>query len=164
MNKYDDGVIKILRFIIIIEIVIIAVLSIIAIINSDKKIYQKNFLEDKKVNEIIPVYPNDELMAKKYFADFVNLALNSPEVAYNYVADYYKEKVYPTYEQFEKNINKDTTEAFKSASIASYKVTEKTDYKVFYIKDTSGHEYLIKENGIMNYKIYLDINNVDIKN
>ena len=101
-------------------------------------------------------------MAKKYFSDFVNLTIYEPEYAYEHVADYYKEKVYPTYEYFKNNILKNASDGFKTSSVASYKVTEKNKYRVFYIKDTSGQEYLIKEEGIMNYKIYLDIKNTDL--
>lgn len=164
MNKYDDLIIKILRIIIITEIIAIIVLTFLAIITGEKKKNQKNFLENRNINEIIPVYPDDNLMAKKYFADFSTLALNEPEKAYEYVDDYYKEKVYTNIDAFKKGIEENMTEAFINGSISSYQVTEKNDYRLFYIKDSDEHEYLIKEYGIMNYKIYLDINHVDIKN
>lgn len=162
MNKSDRLIDIIFKAIIVIEVVVLIGLIIVNITTSPGKLKQKSFYENKKVNELIPISPTDELVAKKYFSDFVNLTFNEPKVAYEYIADYYKEKVYPTYEDFEKNIFNDITDGFKQSKVVSYKVTEKSKYRVFYIKDSSNHEYLIKEDGIMNYKIYLDINNIDI--
>lgn len=164
MNKYDNLLITILRIIIGIELIIIITLTIMVIMFREKIPNQKNFLENKQNNEIIPVYPNDELIVKKYFADFSTLTFSEPDVAYTYISDYYKEKVYPTIDDFKNNIYNDVTDAFIGASIKSYQVTDYNQYRLFYIKDTNDHEYLIKEYGIMNYKIYLDTENVDINN
>lgn len=162
MNKYDSLVDIFFKIIIGIEVVAIIVLIILNIVAPRSNLNQKSFYENKSINELIPISPTDELIAKKYFSDFVNLANNDLKLAYDYVADYYKEKVYPSYDYFSKNIMKDVSDGFKAGQISSYKVTDKSKYRVFYIKDSSNHEYLIKEEGIMNYKIYLDINNVDI--
>ncbi len=162
MNKYDNLVEKLLKFIIIVEIIGIIILIILNTKVNNDSMPQKSFYENKKINELIPVSPDNELMAKKYFSDFVNLTIYEPKYAYEHVADYYKEKVYPSYEYFKNNILKNASDGFKTSSVASYKVTEKNKYRVFYIKDSSGQEYLIKEEGIMNYKIYLDIKNTDL--
>ena len=162
MSKYDNLVEKTFKFIIILEIIGIFILIILNTKVNNDSTTQKSFYENKKINELIPVSPDNELMAKKYFSDFVNLTIYEPKYAYEHVADYYKEKVYPTYEYFKNNILKNASDGFKTSSVASYKVTEKNRYRVFYIKDTSGQEYLIKEEGIMNYKIYLDIKNTDL--
>lgn len=162
MNKYDSLVDVFFKIIIGAEIIAIIVLIILNIIAPRNNLNQKSFYENKKINELIPISPTDELIAKKYFSDFVNLANNDPKLAYEYVADYYKEKVYPSYDYFSKNIMKDVSDGFKAGQVSSYKVTDKSKYRVFYIKDSSDHEYLIKEEGIMNYKIYLDTTNIDI--
>lgn len=162
MNKYENLVDIFFKIIIGIEVITIVVLIVMNIIAPRSNIKQKSFYENKKVNELIPISPTDELIAKKYFSDFVNLTINNPKLAYEYVADYYKEKVYPSYDYFSKNVMKDVSDGFKASKISSYKVTEKDDYRVFYIKDSSDHEYLIREDGIMNYKVYLDITNIDI--
>ena len=162
MSKYDNLVEKTFKFIIILEIIGIFILIILNTKVNNDSTTQKSFYENKKINELIPVSPDNELMAKKYFSDFVNLTIYEPEYAYEHLADYYKEKVYPTYEYFKNNILKNASDGFKTSSVASYTVTEKNKYRVFYIKDTSGQEYLIKEEGIMNYNIYLDIKNTDL--
>ena len=162
MNKYDNLVKYLFKFIIVVEIIGIIILIILNTKVNNNTSTQKSFYENRKINELIPVSPDNELMAKKYFSDFVNLTIYEPEYAYEHVADYYKEKVYPSYEYFKNNILKNASDGFKTSSVASYKVTEKNKYRVFYIKDTSGQEYLIKEEGIMNYKIYLDIKNTDL--
>lgn len=162
MNKYDRIVEIFFRLVIGIELVLIIALIIMNTTTNKNVQRQKSFYENRQVNELIPVSPNDDLIVKKYFSDFVSLVINAPNVAYDYVAPYYKEKVYPSLEYFEKNILKDVTDGFKTSSIKTYKVTDKNKYRVFYIKDTSNHEYLIKEEGIMNYKIYLDVNITDI--
>ena len=162
MNKSDRLIDILFKIVISIEIIVLMILIIANITTPRGKLKQKSFYENKKINELIPVSPTDELVAKKYFSDFVNLTFYNPEIAYEHLADYYKKKVYPSYDYFKKNIMNDVTEGFKTASVSSYKVTEKSKYRVIYIKDSSNHEYLIREDGIMNYKIYLDINNVDI--
>lgn len=162
MSKYDNLVEYLFKFIIVVEIIGIIILIILNTKMNNDTLTQKSFYENRKINELIPVSPDNELMAKKYFSDFVNLTIYEPEYAYEHVADYYKEKVYPSYEYFKKNILKNASDGFKTSSVASYKVTEKNKYRIFYIKDSSGHEYLIKEEGIMNYKIYLDIENTDL--
>lgn len=162
MSKYDSLVDVFFKIIIGIEVIAIIVLIVLNIMTPRSNLKQKSFYENKKVNELIPISQTDELIAKKYFSDFVNLTINDSKLAYDYVADYYKEKVYPSYDYFSKNIMNDVTDGFKASKISSYKVTDKGSYRIFYIKDSSDHEYLIKEEGIMNYKIYLDINNIDI--
>ncbi len=162
MNKYDKPIEFIFRFIIVIEIIAILVLIVLNTKSNNVNTNQKSFYENRKINELIPVSPDNELMAKKYFSDFVNLTIYEPAYAYEHVADYYKEKVYPSYDYFKVNILKNASEGFKTSTVSSYKVTEKNNYRIFYIKDSSNHEYLIKEEGIMNYKIYLDMENTDL--
>ena len=106
MSKYDNLVEKTFKFIIILEIIGIFILIILNTKVNNDSTTQKSFYENKKINELIPVSPDNELMAKKYFSDFVNLTIYEPEYAYEHVADYYKEKVYPTYEYFKNNILK----------------------------------------------------------
>ena len=156
MRKYDNFVDYLFKFIIVVEIIGIIILIILNTKMNNDTLTQKSFYENRKINELIPVSPDNELMAKKYFSDFVNLTIYEPEYAYENVADYYKEKVYPSYEYFKKNILKNASDGFKTSSVESYKVTEKNKYRIFYIKDS------IKEEGIMNYKIYLDIENTDL--
>ena len=81
MNKYDNLVEKLLKFIIIVEIIGIIILIILNTKVNNDSMPQKSFYENKKINELIPVSPNNELMAKKYFSDFVNLTIYEPEYA-----------------------------------------------------------------------------------
>ena len=103
MNKSDRLIDILFKIVISIEIIVLIILIIANITTLRGKLKQKSFYENKKINELIPVSPTDELVAKKYFSDFVNLTFYNPEIAYEHLADYYKKKVYPSYDYFKKN-------------------------------------------------------------
>ena len=114
-----------------------------------------------KINQINYLKVSDSVMSQKYLADFVNLCLIDKKAAYELVDPYYKEKKMSSYNTFSNEISKKNTKVFAESKVVSYKVSREKDYRLYYIKDADDNEYVFKENGIMNYTVYLDMTTLD---
>ncbi len=114
-----------------------------------------------KVNQINYVKISDATMAQKYLSDFVNMCLTNKKAAYDVIDPYYKEKKMNNYSVFSSVIDKMNTKVFAQSKVVSYKLSSEKNYRLYYIKDAADNAYVFKENGIMNYTVYLDMTTLD---
>lgn len=156
MKKFDSDKVSI------IICVIMVIGAIIFSVVYNKNVEEENasnnydYLHDYAVNEVTYMYVNEEDMARKYLADFVNLTINDKMAAYEKIDDYYKAQKLQTYDDFEKALSNMYSSKYINARVVSYNVVDKTKYKLFYIIDNDNNTFVFKEKGIMDYTVYLD--------
>ena len=121
----------------------------------DTDIYLKNY----DVNECIPAYISDEDMAKIYLNEFVHTMYSDINKAYSLLDEEYKLKKFGNIENFQNYVNSLTYTSYK---LDSYYLQKKGKYKIFGVYDTNGNVFIFKTNGVMQYKVYLDDNTVEI--
>ena len=126
---------------------------------SDYAQYEAKY--EGKVNQINYVKVSDLTMAQKYLSDFVNICLTNKKEAYELIDPYYKEKEMKNYNTFSAKVDEMNTKVFAQSKVASYKVSSGKNYRYYYVKDAADNVYVFKENGIMNYTVYLDMTNLD---
>ena len=143
---------KIFKFFGIIILAVIILLIIYFIYNYDSNGNEyNNYLRNYKVNEYIPVYVNDEEMAKKYFNIYRNIINKDANKAFNLVdEEYRKNKFNDDIEEFKNyirslNINRVNVKKY-------YKKTD-SEYEVFGVYDTNENLYIFKTKGVMQFKV-----------
>lgn len=152
-------------------LLIIGVVGLICYLNQYQKIRNsEKLLEDRdveiskyKANEYIPVYVTEDDMAKKYLNDFKNLILSDIAEAYNTLNEDYRIKKFNDISEFQNYINDQLSVSFYSLSVEKYKVRMINGKKYFDIYASDDNRYIIKENSIMNYEVFLDEYTIEIK-
>lgn len=104
----------------------------------------------------------EEHIVQKYLSDYINLIMNDRQEAYKLVDDYYKKEVLNNYEKFNNKINIIMTKTFLSAKVVDYSVKKVDNYKLYYVKDADDNIFVFKEISIMNYRVYLDANTIEL--
>ncbi len=127
---------------------------------SDYAEYSSKYKGD--INQIDYIKVDDFGMAQKYLSDFVNTCLMNKKEAYSLIDPYYKNQKVRNYNEFEKVLNKLMSKVFMEAEVSSYKVQYKNGYRLYYVQDKADNIFIFKENGIMNYTVYLDMINTDL--
>lgn len=147
----------------IIGIIILLVFSLTYILLDkiiNKEDDEQNYsLRNYEINEYIPTYVSDEDMAKIYLNDYIHTMYLNEEKAYNLLDEEYKNKKFGSldnYKNYVSSLNYSTYEVSKY-----YKVSKK-GYLIFGVYDTNGNFFGFKTNGVMQYKVYLDENTVEI--
>ena len=133
-------------------ILIIFTISVV-IINKNREIKQQgNSVNDIKyeANTIVPMYVNEEEMARKYYSDYMYLISSNSKFAYELLDDDYKLEKYPTYNEFYNYIK-----GKKYGSLKEYAASRVNNKKAFYVIDSLGNELIFIEDGVMNYKVKL---------
>lgn len=129
--------------------------------NENYKNYTK--IERYEANQYIPVYVTESDVVKKYFNDYKNNMIYNTLEAYNMLNNEYREKRFGNYDNYKEYVDEITSSSMYSMEVDKYSVTVINGKKIFNIYDNSGYQYLIKENSIMDFEVYLDENTVSIE-
>ena len=128
--------------------------------------YNKLITENKSKSDELTISKNkynlfkninvtNEDMARNYLNDYINKALNYPELAYNLLDEEYKNKRFGNLEEYKNNMSENENQ-MENTTMVKYGVNEKDNYTEYIIVDNFDNYYTIKENGIMDYTILLD--------
>ncbi len=144
---------------ILIPLIVGAFLIIIYLIlnydNSDGYVTKNKFvLKDYEINEVIPIYITDEDMAKKYLADYIYLAINFPDKAYDALSDEDNSKF--DYDSYKKYIDSLINDSFVRAKVVEYSYVTRNGYKDIYIVDEARNRFIFHEYSIMDYKVSIN--------
>ena len=129
--------------------------------NENYKTYTS--IEKYEANQYIPVYMEESDVVKKYFNDYRNNMIYNTEEAYNMLNKAYREKRFGDYESYKEYVDNIMSNSMYSMEVEKYSVTVKSGKKIFNIYDKSGYQYIIKENSIMDYEVFLDEFTIVIK-
>lgn len=148
--------------IIIITILIAAFILIGVLIfngNEDQN-YKRKYDESKtkyKINEVVPIYVNQEQMAKKYLSEYVNLIVFDEEKAFELLDESFSQRYFSgDFDSFSKYINSLKTKQFVQAKVTGYDIRKIEGKTYYYVKDLDGNQFLFKESEIRNYTVVID--------
>ena len=148
--------------IIIITILIAAFILIGVLIfngNEDQN-YKRKYDESKtkyKINEVVPIYVNQEQMAKKYLSEYVNLIVFDEAKAFELLDESFSQKYFSgDFDAFSKYINSLKTKQFVQAKVTGYDIRKIEGKTYYYVKDLDGNQFLFKESEIRNYTVVID--------
>lgn len=148
--------------IIIITILIAAFILIGVLIfngNEDQN-YKRKYDESKtkyKINEVVPIYVNQEQMAKKYLSEYVNLIVFDEKKAFELLDESFSQRYFSgDFDAFSKYINSLKTKQFVQAKVTGYDIRKIEGKTYYYVKDLDGNQFLFKESEIRNYTVVID--------
>ena len=149
MVKFMGKIIKIFG-IIVVSLIVIIVIYFINNYDVNKKDYN-NYLKNYEVNEYIPVYVDDEEMAKRYFNKYRNIINTDANLAFNLVEEEYRKNKFnnniENYKNYIRSLN------INKVSVDKYYKTTDSEYEVFGVYDTNGNLYIFKTKGVMQFKV-----------
>lgn len=151
------------KSLIIIITILIAAFILIGILifngNEDQN-YNRKFDESKtkyKINEVVPIYVNQEQMAKKYLSEYVNLIVFDEEKAFELLDESFSQRYFSgNFDAFSKYINSLKTKQFVQAKVTGYDIRKIEGKTYYYVKDLDGNQFLFKESEIRNYTVVID--------
>ena len=120
------------------------------------------YLKKYDCNQFVPIYITEEDMVKKYLNEYKNNMLFDVNEAWNSLNKDYRELKFGNIDKYVLYVNNFITLSTYSMEVDKYSVSSVGGKKLFNVFDKSGNQYLIKENSIMNYEIYLDEMTVNI--
>ena len=124
--------------------------------NKDNSVDEIEIKKHYDINEINYKYVLENDVVKIYYNEFRNDMLFDRNEAYNLLNEDYRNERFGSLEEFNNYLDGFVSEALYSNSVDKYSVNYVNGKKVFNIIDDSGNQYIIKENSIMNYEVYLD--------
>lgn len=148
--------------IIIITILIAAFILIGVLIfdGNEEQTYNRKYDESKtkyKINEVVPIYVDQEQMAKKYLSEYVNLIVFDEEKAFELLDESFSQRYFSgNFDAFSKYINSLKTKQFVQAKVTGYDTRRTQGKTYYYVKDLDGNQFLFKESGIRNYTVVMD--------
>jgi len=123
------------------------------IVNSEYDISKNND------NEVAKIYIGEKDIVEKYYSEFISIALSDKIKAYSMLDAKYKENV--SYDDFLNKLNELESNEYYKYSIQAYEINDNNDeYKLYYVKNEIGNEFIFKETSIMNYTVYLDFDSI----
>ena len=153
--------------------ILILIVSIFVVFS---KVKERKFMEDSnthfkeyktiekyEANQYIPVYVKENDIVKKYVNDYKNKMIFDIEDAYNTLNKEYREKRFGSIEKYKEYVDNIMSSSMKSMEIDRYSRDSVGSKRLFNVYDKSGYQYIIKENSINDYEIYLDVYTVKIK-
>ena len=147
--KFMNKIFKIFGIIIVACVVILVIYYILSYDPNAGE--YNNYLKNYKVNEYIPVYVNDEEMAKKYFSKYRNIINSDASEAFNLVdEEYRKNKFNNNIENFKSYIR---SLNINNVNVDRYYKTTESEYEVFGVYDTNGNLYKFKTKGVMQFVV-----------
>lgn len=132
--------------------------------NEIKEELNKIKIENIKANENNKFkYTNvtDDSIAKMYFSNYIKNAIYDTELAYDYIDREYKQKRFPTLEEYKEYIDKNK-ETLKTLALEKYQINDKESYNEYVCVNSRGGYYIFKETDVMQYTILLDTYTVNI--
>lgn len=122
--------------------------------------------EDSIKNLSYNTYINQVIEERQYVSDiyeiYVKNLLYNQEAAYNKLNSEYKDKRFPTFEEFKSYIIKMRSK-FVSAEIRKYKVNEYENYIQYICIDSKDRYFIINEFAPMDYEVILDEYTIDLQ-
>ncbi len=164
MNNIKKNIKPILICLILIFIVLVIVLFL-----NNKNVFNNNklsssyFIEKYDANQYSPIYVDNDQIVQIYLNEYKNNMLFDIEKAWNNLNKEYRELKFGTKERYIDYVESFLSISTLSMEVDKYSVSNVYGKKVFNVYDKSGNQYIIKENSIMNYEIYLDNETVKIK-
>ena len=133
--------------------------------------YSKDDVNSMKTLNITAVESNDsnsfqyknvekEQVIGIYYDEFLKAARSNPETAYSMLDSDYKEKRFKTKEEFSSYIGGLPTGP--ESKMATYTITQGSDYTEYLCKDMLGNNFIFKVTGAMKYTVMLDTYTVNI--
>ena len=149
MVKFMNKIIKIFGIIIVASVVILIIYYIFNY-NPNSGEYN-NYLKNYKVNEYIPVYVNDEEMAKRYFSKYRNIINSDASEAFNLVDEEYRNSKFNNNKKKKKNYIRSLN--INNVKVDRYYKTTQSEYEVFGVYDSNGNLYKFKTKGVMQFVV-----------
>lgn len=115
----------------------------------------KNRLQKIEVNDnntYIYYYLSDKEILQKHMQNFIAVAENNIQDAYEMIEETCKQEKFQTLQEFEEYIDKNG-ENLTNIEIISYDTIYQNDYVEYVFSDSNNNEYRIKEKYIMEYTI-----------
>lgn len=155
--------VKITIYIILI-IILLLIIGVIVVFypKNDKKkesINEIDYIKNYKVNEYIPVYISDSQMCSIYLNDYLYKMRRDTGLAYELLDDDYKQAKFSNIELFNNYIIDIISD---NVVLKEYNVEKKGKFIYYTIRDSKNNMYIFKTQGVMQYKVFLDDNTVDI--
>lgn len=146
---------KTILFIIIIILIVLGVYLFTKKTPDDEEFYKADntYFHNYAVNEVVPIYVNEEHIAKKYLSDYVNLMIYHPENAYKLLTTKFRKNNYSNYSDYQKYLKTVLSNNFVKAKVSKYSVTKEKNKKIFTIEDIEGNKFKFIEKSIMNYEV-----------
>lgn len=126
------------------------------IIKNNNTNIQKN---DGNTYRNIELNQND--IAKEYIDVYKKMALQVPEIAYQFLDEEYRDKRFGGIEAYKKYIEKNKNN-IKQIIVDKYKTTNMNGYKQYVLIDQYDNYYIIKEKSVMQYSVILDTYTIDL--
>lgn len=146
--------------VLIIVLIILIVASIIylpKILNKNKSDFDYQKIEVKeiyKANEIIPLYVNDEQMAKIYLRDYINNLINDMNGSYDLLDKNYRDERFGNINDYKSFI--DSLKISYDSQVKRFAVYTSSIYKFYDVYDQDNNRFIFKTNGVMQYNVYFD--------
>ena len=155
-------------------------------VTDENKELELKTIEPNEYNQIITETPSESEIANKYFKDFIGNAVYYTEYTYNILDEKYKEKRFPTLEDFEKYIEdkkdlysamvtKKTYDDFdnmedyvlyitkkQQLQLQSYQIRYEDDYTRYICMDNYNNYYVFYVTTPLNYTVMLDTYTIDM--
>lgn len=112
---------------------------------------------DKKIFNIYTSYNRikEEEIVQRYFSDFKEYLLDNSDKAYEFLNTEYKNKRFPTLEDF-KSYVKDKYKELLLIKLSAYQVNNYKDYKEYICKDQFENLYIFNTKNPLEYTVKLD--------
>lgn len=154
---------------ILICLILIFIVLVIVLILNTKNVFNNNklsssyFIEKYDANQYSLIYVDNDQIVQIYLNEYKNNMLFDLDEAWNNLNKEYRELKFGTKEKYIDYVDSFLSISTLSMEVDKYSVSNVYGKKVFNVYDKSGNQYIIKENSIMNYEIYLDNETVKIK-
>ena len=104
------------------------------------------------VNEIVPVYVNDEQMSRKYLNDFLNNIYYDIDNSYALLNIKYRVSKFGSVDKYKEYLNS----LDLSNDISKFAVYKKGKDRYYDIYDKNGNRFIFITNGVMQYEVLFD--------
>lgn len=121
-----------------------------------QKYLQSIEIENNENNEIYDKDLTNKQIANKYFYNYIKLAVNKPEIAFNILEKNYKLKKFNNDINSYKEYVEENKEKIINSAIINLKVEAQENYKKYVIQDVYERTYTITEYNYSNYTIELE--------
>ena len=113
-------------------------------------------IETNKYNQyVLRDYITDEEMIKMYLEDYITLAIEEPEEAYEMLDTESKNKYFTNIDVYKKYVE-EKLKKMQTFTISSCEVNNFENYNEYICIDNYGNKYIFKERYINDYSVYLE--------
>lgn len=112
------------------------------------------------VNEYTNINMPNDTIVKLYFSDFKAYAIGDVEGSYLRLDESYREKRFSNIEDYKRYIQ---SLDLVNAKATKFNIISNDDYTIYIVYDNNNNYYAFKVTGVLEYKVYLDNNTVEIR-